>query len=145
MRTCHSSVQGANRKSYGLDVNVLICCIIVFGDTASTAPDGSKVVAADNSVVVDDLGAQGPRKRKKQKLSPLMAILVAVFGKNASKIQQVFEAWTGYAQLYDGVNDAWTDSTDEYKKDRASTIYRAGVTHTRTLSLLLLPIHTSIY
>ena len=61
-------VMGANRKSYGLDINILICCIIVFGDNDSTNEAGKKAPpAAATSVVIDDLGAAAPKKAKKAK------------------------------------------------------------------------------
>ena len=122
-------MQGGNRKSFGLKVNVLICCIIVFADNASRAADGSVVVAAKSSKIVDDLGGDGPRQpKKKQKLAPLQKIMSLVFGKNASKVEQIFEAWTAYMELFDAVNDPWLEVTTAYKEARAVRLYKSGAT-----------------
>ena len=67
---------GANRKSYGLDFNILICCVIVFGDCSSSNEMQSDVGAPAAMQIVDDLG-QGAPKHKKQKtteMTPLQKV-----------------------------------------------------------------------
>ena len=83
--------------------------------------------AAAASTIVDDLGTRAPKKKKKTKLSPLMAVLVPVFGKNAEKVQTILEAWVGYAETFTAANDGWTDTSTEYKEARATRLYRAGM------------------
>ena len=50
--------------------------------------------------------------------------LKIVFGKNASKVESIFEGWTGYAQLFEAVNNEWVEDTTAYKHERAKGIYR---------------------
>ena len=55
-----------------------------------------------------------------------MALLTPVFGKNAEKVQTIFEAWVGYAETFSAANDGWTESSTLYKQSRAKRLYRAG-------------------
>ena len=119
---------GSNRKSFGLDINILMCCIISLADTSSTSACGAPVQAARSSTIVDDLTrSSAPRRKKPKPLSPVMALLTPVFGKNTVKVHTIFEAWVGYAETFSAANDGWTSTTTEYKEARAMRLYRAGL------------------
>jgi hypothetical protein len=87
-------VDGANKKSPGLDINILACCLIAFGE----AP-GRAVPAPAHRCIHDDLGddlgggsggssgGDGAAGATSLKESKLMRIITFLFGKHAQKVQ----------------------------------------------------------
>ena len=135
---CYNFVKGANKESPGLDINILMCCLIVFGTDSKSAAgkDTAKAPA-----VVDDLPCSSAPKKKKAKkapLDPLMQILKPLFGSNAEKVRSIFESWTSYAEVFMAIHDKWESSSTEYKEERASRLYRAGI------ACLLTPPHPDV-
>ena len=138
---CYDFVMGVVKESPGLDINILVCCLIVYG-TRTSAPESVKAPAPPPSVVDDLPGSSAPKKKKsKQKaqvLDPLMLILQPLFGTNAEKVRSIFESWTAYAKVFEAIHDKWESSSTEYKEERASRLYRAGI------ACLLTPPHPDV-
>ena len=89
-------VEGANKKSPGLDVNILVCCLIAFGE----APERAESAPAHRQIyddLDDDLGVGsgggggagggGAAAATSLEDSELMRILTYLFGKHAQKVQ----------------------------------------------------------
>ena len=58
----------------------------------------------------------------------LQVLLVHLFGHNSNKVRAIFEAATGYAELFKATSEKWTEASVAYKEKRALAIYRAGLT-----------------
>ena len=102
-------VIGANRKSFGLDVNVLIMCLICFGAKEGDASPQQKAAAT----IVNDLPLKRPASKKKRDpvADPVMQILTALFGQNATKVRAIFVTSNAYAALFSTHSQEWK-STD---------------------------------
>ena len=116
---------GANRKSYGLDVNVLIMCLICFGvkEGEQAAPHTSAAAG-----IVNDLPSKRPAAKKKSaaKPDPVMEILTALFGQNKTKVHAILTTSNAYAALFTTHAEKWEQDTTEYKQDRALQAYWGG-------------------
>ena len=125
---CYDFVMGVSKDSPGLDMNILICCLIVFGTSPKPNADAKPVAKAPTKTVINDLpGRSAPKAKKAKPLTPLMQLLKPLFGSNAEKVQAIFESWTAYAEVFMAVQDKWESSSTEYKEERASRLYRAGI------------------
>ena len=134
---------GCNKKSPGLDLNILVCCLIVFGtSTVAASEDSTAKAPVSSNTVVDDLASRSaPKKKKKPKvkpLDPLMELMTPLFGSNAEKVRAIFESWTAYAEVFQAIQDPWEQTSTEYKEQRATRLYRAHCTATSLVTSHLL-------
>ena len=128
---CYDFVMGCSKKSPGLDINILVCCLIVFGtNSAGETPKVANTSKPANAVINDLPGSFAPRKIKskaKAPPDPLLQQLKPLFGSNAEKVRAIFESWTSYAEVFMAIHAKWESSSTEYKEERASRLYRAGI------------------
>ena len=127
-------VMGANSKSPGLDMNMLMVCLICFGTHSgtNTHPQQAEGFTAGSSAdqIVDDMGDDSSESEADAAAAvdgPLEQILRKLFGHNTTKVRAIFEATCAYAEAFESINDEWTESTEEYKQMRALRTYRAGL------------------
>ena len=128
-------VMGANGKSPGLDMNMLITCLICFGIKRGTPePEQERGGASSSSSnanrIVDDLGSASESDgdvEAQAEDDEIAQILRRLFGHNTAKVRAIFEATCAYGEAFDSINDEWTSDTTEYKEERAINTYRAGL------------------
>ena len=116
-------VMGANRKSLGLDVNILILCLIVFG-----VKEENTLPQPGSTGIINDLPGKkrAAPKEKKKPADPITEILTALFGQNASRVRSIFVTSDSYAGLFSTHSEKWADTSVETKQSRASEAYWTG-------------------
>ena len=128
-------VQGANGKSPGLDMNMLMCCLICFGirSVAADAEAGGAGASAGNrnaNQVVDDIDddSESDDAEVAQPADDEVGqILRRLFGHNITKVRTIFEATCAYGETFESINDEWTETAQTYKEERALRTYRGGL------------------
>ena len=136
-------------------VQCLICVgVAPASPAAGAAADDDRDTPPPADPIVDDLSDDEPipaRKMKDKAAKPskkqakkdqaaaninaaaeapdgcLQVLLVYLFGHNSNKVRTIFEAATGYAELFKATSEKWTEASVAYKEKRALAIYRAGL------------------
>ena len=128
---------GANGKSFGLDKNVLILALIVFGAKPGEGEDEAGTIVDEPSsrcAVENDLPGRPAKKKAKRATpppDPLSALLRRLFGHNASKVRSIFHSFNCYAALFEVHNAPWEESSQAYADEQAERAYRAGASPVR--------------
>ena len=127
-------VMGANNKSPGFDMNILICCLICFGvkggDVAHAGDDAGPSALLPDQVIDDmddDTDDDSPNANAEGEDGELDKILRGLFGHNGAKVRSIFEAACAYAETFESLNDEWTTTDQDYKDARALRTYRGGL------------------
>ena len=122
-------VLGANKKSFGLHVNIFQLCLIVYG-VKGTEPNEATPASKKrkepppagimNDFSDDEFADDDEEDEADADLSSdaVLAELRAFFGANAEKVKTVLELWNAYADLYNAFCDEWTDDSDAYRQER---------------------------
>ena len=131
-------VKGANKKSYGLHVNIFQLCLIVYGVESPAAAGAATPAAAATkkgkapapSALVDDFSDDEEEMEEEAAdldSDVIDAELRALFGANAGKVKTVLELWNAYSDIYNAYCDEWVEDTDEYREQRAFKALKAGI------------------
>ena len=153
-------VMGANKKSFGLDGNMLLLCLVCFGTVGTQAaaeaaakPAKGKENVPSNTIVddMDDMVPALPSKKKKscpppQEESRHTKILRQLFGHNTDKVRCIFESSDSYAELFNAFNDSWPLVADQtYIDSRAARQFRAASKFSAALKNMSNSRHKSRY